>query len=159
MQETRRGSVTLVLGGVRSGKSRYAQQLAEQSHRVVFVATARNSDDEMRRKIVSCGFVLPWVRDVSTASTSAITIGNTPAAGDLVSLKVTRKTGTDNIPVQMMSGMAAAPAHHASPDYSGLDTPAVWRSSRESASAHVAALQEKGVDTYDIPAFLRKQAD
>ena len=34
MQETRRGSVTLVLGGVRSGKSRYAQQLAEQSHRV-----------------------------------------------------------------------------------------------------------------------------
>ncbi|HBD38638.1 MAG TPA: cell division protein FtsZ, partial [Cupriavidus sp.] len=68
------------------------------------------------------------------------------------------KTGTDNIPVQMMAGLTAAPAH-ASPDYSGLDTPAVWRSSRESASAHVAALQEKGVDTYDIPAFLRKQAD
>jgi adenosylcobinamide kinase / adenosylcobinamide-phosphate guanylyltransferase len=51
MQETRQGSVTLVLGGVRSGKSRYAQQLAEQSHRVVFVATATSSDDEMRRKI------------------------------------------------------------------------------------------------------------
>jgi adenosylcobinamide kinase / adenosylcobinamide-phosphate guanylyltransferase len=51
MQETRRGSVTLVLGGVRSGKSRYAQQLAERSSRVVFVATAKISDDEMRRKI------------------------------------------------------------------------------------------------------------
>src|ERR1700678_3615202 len=51
MQETRHGSVTLVLGGVRSGKSRYAQQLAEQSGRVVFVATATISDDEMRRKI------------------------------------------------------------------------------------------------------------
>ena len=51
MQETRQGSVTLVLGGVRSGKSRYAQQLAEQSRRVVFVATAKPSDDEMRRKI------------------------------------------------------------------------------------------------------------
>jgi adenosylcobinamide kinase/adenosylcobinamide-phosphate guanylyltransferase len=51
MQEMGQGSVTLVLGGVRSGKSRYAQQLAEQAHRVVFIATARNSDEEMRRKI------------------------------------------------------------------------------------------------------------
>jgi adenosylcobinamide kinase/adenosylcobinamide-phosphate guanylyltransferase len=51
MHETRRGSVTLVLGGVRSGKSRYAQHLAEQSRRVMFVATAKISDDEMQRKI------------------------------------------------------------------------------------------------------------
>ncbi len=48
MQETRQGSVTLVLGGARSGKSRYAQQLAEQSRHVVFVATAKASDEEMR---------------------------------------------------------------------------------------------------------------
>jgi adenosylcobinamide kinase/adenosylcobinamide-phosphate guanylyltransferase len=51
MQETHQGSVTLVLGGVRSGKSRYAQQLVEQSRPVVFVATARITDDEMRAKI------------------------------------------------------------------------------------------------------------
>jgi adenosylcobinamide kinase/adenosylcobinamide-phosphate guanylyltransferase len=51
MQEMRQSPVTLVLGGVRSGKSRYAQQLAEMSSRVVFVATAKISDDEMRRKI------------------------------------------------------------------------------------------------------------
>ncbi len=51
MQETRQGTVTLVLGGARSGKSRYAQQLAEQSRRVVFVATAKASDEEMRVKI------------------------------------------------------------------------------------------------------------
>jgi adenosylcobinamide kinase/adenosylcobinamide-phosphate guanylyltransferase len=51
MQETRQGSVTLVLGGARSGKSRYAQQLAEQSCHVVFVATAKASDEEMRLKI------------------------------------------------------------------------------------------------------------
>ncbi len=51
MQEMRRGSVTLVLGGARSGKSRYAQQLAERSQRVVFVATAKATDEEMRRKI------------------------------------------------------------------------------------------------------------
>jgi adenosylcobinamide kinase/adenosylcobinamide-phosphate guanylyltransferase len=51
MQETRQGSVTLVLGGARSGKSRYAQQLAGESSRVVFVATATISDEEMRVKI------------------------------------------------------------------------------------------------------------
>ncbi|MGI4891284.1 MAG: cell division protein FtsZ, partial [Janthinobacterium lividum] len=68
------------------------------------------------------------------------------------------KTGTDNQPVAFGGG-AMGHSVAAAPDYSSFDTPAVWRSSRESASAHVAALQEKGVDTYDIPAFLRKQAD
>ncbi len=44
--------VTLVLGGVRSGKSRYAQHLAERAERVTFVATAESRDDEeMLRKI------------------------------------------------------------------------------------------------------------
>jgi adenosylcobinamide kinase/adenosylcobinamide-phosphate guanylyltransferase len=46
------GDVTLVLGGVRSGKSRYALQLAAPHQRVTFVATAeRRQDDEMQRKI------------------------------------------------------------------------------------------------------------
>jgi cell division protein FtsZ len=39
------------------------------------------------------------------------------------------------------------------------DTPTVWRNPRASASAQVAALEEKGVDRLDIPAFLRRQAD
>ena len=51
MQNDRRQTVTLVLGGVRSGKSRYAQQLGERMERVVFVATAQAGDDEMQRKI------------------------------------------------------------------------------------------------------------
>ncbi|HLX02046.1 MAG TPA: cell division protein FtsZ, partial [Trinickia sp.] len=68
------------------------------------------------------------------------------------------RTGTDNQPISTMQhGYAPAQAHAA--DYGALDTPAVWRNSRETAASHVQALQEKGVDTYDIPAFLRKQAD
>ncbi len=51
MQAMRRNPVTLVLGGVRSGKSHYAQQLGERAARVVFVATAQAYDDEMRRKV------------------------------------------------------------------------------------------------------------
>jgi len=41
----------LVLGGVRSGKSRYAQQLAARGQRVVFIATAEAGDDDMRQRI------------------------------------------------------------------------------------------------------------
>ena len=60
-------------------------------------------------------------------------------------LVVTQKTGTDNQPVSQ--GV----------DYNQLDAvPAVIRRNRAST---VEALQQSGVDKYDIPAFLRKQAD
>jgi adenosylcobinamide kinase / adenosylcobinamide-phosphate guanylyltransferase len=51
MQSNHRSTVTLLLGGVRSGKSHYAQQLGERAGRVVFVATAQAADDEMWRKV------------------------------------------------------------------------------------------------------------
>jgi adenosylcobinamide kinase/adenosylcobinamide-phosphate guanylyltransferase len=51
MLDKSRKAITLVLGGVRSGKSRYMQTLAAGVSPVAFVATARPSDDEMRRKI------------------------------------------------------------------------------------------------------------
>jgi cell division protein FtsZ len=69
------------------------------------------------------------------------------------------RTGTDNQPVAAMQSGYTPTAHAATADYGAFDTPAVWRNSRETAASHVQALQEKGVDTYDIPAFLRKQAD
>lgn len=51
MQERDRGTVTLVLGGARSGKSRYAQALASGFTRVVYIATAVAGDLEMSEKI------------------------------------------------------------------------------------------------------------
>ena len=63
------------------------------------------------------------------------------------------RTGTDNAPV----GVVPATPSSAS-DYSDLDKPAIWRT-RESAQARVAAMEDTGSDRYDIPAFLRKQAD
>ena len=52
MQRSQPAIVTLVLGGVRSGKSRYAQQIAERAERVTFLATAERRDDaEMDAKI------------------------------------------------------------------------------------------------------------
>lgn len=45
-------SMTLILGGARSGKSRYAQELAAKSKkRVLFVATCEPLDEEMSARI------------------------------------------------------------------------------------------------------------
>ena len=52
MQQRQPATVTLVLGGVRSGKSRFAQSLAGRAERVTFIATAeRREDPEMHAKI------------------------------------------------------------------------------------------------------------
>jgi cell division protein FtsZ len=68
-------------------------------------------------------------------------------------LVVSHKTGTDNQPLT-----AAAAVLGNAPDYGAMaDTPAVFR--RRDRAAQVEALANSGVDKYDIPAFLRKQAD
>lgn len=46
------------------------------------------------------------------------------------------------------------------PDYGGMATPSVWRSStRSAAAAKIDAMSRGSMDDYEIPAFLRKQAD
>ncbi len=67
------------------------------------------------------------------------------------------RTGTDNIPV--LNQAVATPHPGAGHDYSGLNTPSVWRSGRTQAAAKVDALASNGMDEIEIPAFLRKQAD
>ena len=51
MQEAHPNTVTFVLGGVRSGKSRFAQRIASGSGSVIFIATAKPSDPEMELRI------------------------------------------------------------------------------------------------------------
>jgi adenosylcobinamide kinase / adenosylcobinamide-phosphate guanylyltransferase len=52
MSAGRTSKITLILGGVRSGKSHFAQELAKKGKKqVLFVATAEPLDDEMRVRI------------------------------------------------------------------------------------------------------------
>ena len=79
------------------------------------------------------------------------------------------RTGTDNVPFHVptlnntVTGTLAGGAAmgSAGPDYAGMSIPSVWRrpGDRTSAAAKVDALQSGGMDDYEIPAFLRKQAD
>ena len=43
----------LILGGARSGKSAFAERLARQGRRVLFVATAEAHDEDMKRRITT----------------------------------------------------------------------------------------------------------
>jgi adenosylcobinamide kinase/adenosylcobinamide-phosphate guanylyltransferase len=47
----RHRTLTFVIGGVRSGKSRYAQQIAVEWPNAIFIATATASDADMRARI------------------------------------------------------------------------------------------------------------
>ncbi len=63
-------------------------------------------------------------------------------------LVVTQRTGTDNQPVMMNNPIAdSQPMEEAT------------RGIRRNRASQVAAMEQNGMDTYDIPAFLRKQAD
>jgi cell division protein FtsZ len=88
-------------------------------------------------------------------------LGKNKANISLVQPQQVLRTGTYNAP--MMSGAATVQAGMGMGSLTtggagdGMKQPAVWR--REQASEQVRAMQNNGVETYDIPAFLRKQAD
>jgi cell division protein FtsZ len=82
-----------------------------------------------------------------------------------------RRTGTYDEPFQEAavnpyansnsSSPVTAPANSAAQtNYQNLNTPSVWRTrDRSQAAAKVDALASGGMDDFEIPAFLRKQAD
>ncbi|MEY2952789.1 MAG: hypothetical protein RLZZ401_876 [Pseudomonadota bacterium] len=74
----------------------------------------------------------------------------------------TLRTGTDNLPIMVAGAQTAGlTGLTAAPDYSGLavTAPRVWHTNRTQAAAKVDALSSGGMDDFEIPAFLRKQAD
>ncbi|HUR88864.1 MAG TPA: cell division protein FtsZ [Ramlibacter sp.] len=81
------------------------------------------------------------------------------------------RTGTDNVPfnVPTVNNAVAGPgaivtreqqaATQQATDYGNMAVPSVWRTNRTQAAAKVDALSSGGMDDFEIPAFLRKQAD
>ncbi len=72
------------------------------------------------------------------------------------------RTGTDNVPFAVPAMNHAVAGHGgagAGPDYGNMAVPSVWRTNRTQAAAKVDALSSGGMDDFEIPAFLRKQAD
>ena len=83
------------------------------------------------------------------------------------------RTGTDNVPFNVptlnsvasmggmggMGGVGHGGMGASQHDYGNMSVPSVWRTNRTQAAAKVDALASGGMDDFEIPAFLRKQAD
>ena len=84
---------------------------------------------------------------VTVVATGLGQAGSRRQSFEVINTPVVQGTGTDGAFAHSSQGI----------DYSQLDVPAVVRKGRGSTT--VEALANSGVDRYDIPAFLRKQAD
>ena len=85
--------------------------------------------------------------------------------------QVQLRTGTHDVPFNVptldnpvssnqVNGLASSSLGRSQPDYGSMATPSVWRTrDRTTAAAKVDALSSGGMDDFEIPAFLRKQAD
>ncbi len=91
------------------------------------------------------------------------TAANESMGDDLRVTVVATGLGRRNIKPQLVKTPYAARATGTDGPYAPMgvdfDEPAVWRNPRSAAANQVAALEESGMDRYDIPAFLRRQAD
>lgn len=88
MIENRKKQLILILGGARSGKSRFAQELARtMGRRVIFLATAEAEDEEMRRRIEEHRKSRPqgW-RTIEAPTKAAQVVGKESRRADLILL-------------------------------------------------------------------------
>jgi cell division protein FtsZ len=136
--------VTAAKGSLKLSESKLAMNTirayaSPDAHVIYGAAYDENLGDEMRVTVVATG------------------LSRQEARRQAPTLEVIR-TGTDNIPfhVPTLGGTGHAGSQ---PNYEGMAVPSVWRTNRTMAAAKVDALSSGGMDDFEIPAFLRRQAD
>jgi cell division protein FtsZ len=107
---------------------------AQDAHVIYGTAYDESLVDEIRVTVVATGLNRQGVRRAAPP------------------LQVIQRTGTDNLPVQQVQAADGAVG-------ASYEVPSVWRNNRNQAAAKVDALAAGGMDDFEIPAFLRRQAD
>jgi cell division protein FtsZ len=139
--------VTAAKGSLKLSESKLAMNTirayaSSEAHVIYGAAYDESLGDEMRVTVVATGLSRAGARRTAPP------------------LQVLRN-GTDNMPFSMPNAVSRSADSHASPDYSNLpvNVPRVWGSSRANAAAKIDALSSGGMEDFEIPAFLRRQAD
>jgi cell division protein FtsZ len=145
------GKATFKLAESRNAMNTIRRYASEDAHVIYGTAYDESLGDQLRVTVIATG--LSANKRISVVRSAPQTAAHMFA-----------RTGTDNLPIlntpaQQGAGMGASPSMGHTSDFSGLNTPSVWRSGRTQAAQKVDALASNGMDELEIPAFLRKQAD
>jgi cell division protein FtsZ len=145
---------TFKLAESRNAMNTIRRYAADDAHVIFGTAYDDSLGDQLRVTVIATGLSSVARKAEARNAPPLMSVVHPPAAPAQPALR----TGTDNLPILTQPAVAAGtqpPAH----DYTGLNTPSVWRSARSQAAAKVDALASNGMDEIEIPAFLRKQAD
>jgi cell division protein FtsZ len=144
------GKSSFKLSESRNAMNTIRRYAAEDAHVIYGTAYDESLGDALRVTVIATGLC-----GAKRAQAPMTVVHSAPAT------QAFARTGTDNIPV--LNHAVGHAGHHGHAmggnDFSGLNTPSVWRSGRTQAAAKVDALASNGMDEIEIPAFLRKQAD
>jgi cell division protein FtsZ len=150
--------ITAAKGGLKLAESREAMNTirafaSSEAHVIYGTAYDESLGDQIRVTVVATGLAHAGKRIAPP-------------------LTVIQRTGTDNVgyaPQAIMPSHALTESSHMASsipsaitptDYGNVNVPSVWRTrDRTQAAAKVDAMSSGGMDNYEIPAFLRKQAD
>jgi len=155
--------ITAAKGGLKLSESREAMNTirkfaSPEAHVIYGTAYDESLDDQIRVTVVATGLaggrrLAPQLQVLRTGTDNfaqPMVSNNASSAGILAAASV----GLSGLAAGL--GVATAPTQ---PDYNSMAVPSVWRTNRTQAAAKVDALSSGGMDDYEIPAFLRKQAD
>lgn len=141
---------TFKLAESRNAMNTIRRYAADDAHVIFGTAYDESLGDQLRVTVIATG--LSSATRANRVTPPPLQVVHAPAAPVM-------RTGTDNLPILTQPAFGGSPAAPAPHDYTGLNTPSVWRSGRSQAAAKVDALASNGMDEIEIPAFLRKQAD
>jgi len=145
---------TFKLAESRNAMNTIRRYAADDAHVIYGTAYDETLGDQLRVTVIATG-LSSVARKAEARQAPPLAMVPPPMAQPQM------RTGTDNLPIltqaaTVTQGAATTAATH---DYTGMNTPSVWRSARSQAAAKVDALASNGMDEIEIPAFLRKQAD
>jgi cell division protein FtsZ len=165
--------ITAAKGSLKLSESKLAMNTirayaSSEAHVIYGTAYDDNLGDQVRVTVVATGLGRQGTHRRSAPPLQVLRTGtdnvpfNVPTLSNALG-SPNASRGSSSGPMASMGGMGpgAGIGAGAAPqaDYGSMSTPAVWRGTRTSAAQKVDALSSGGMDDYEIPAFLRKQAD